>query len=92
MNDHKKIRSLVDDFVDGVLAKEDLRTFEAHLRTCAACAEEVVRTRSLVAQAEKLPKVATSKRDLWPGLKTQLQSVPSPLPETAKPTGFGGWF
>ena len=46
MTDHEKIRSLVDDFVDGTLAREDLQTFLTHIKTCAACAEEVVRTRS----------------------------------------------
>jgi len=65
---HQEIRATLDDYVDGELDERSRQHIEAHLRTCAACRDEVAALRSLVADAGELPRSIEPPRDLWPGI------------------------
>jgi anti-sigma factor RsiW len=58
----------LDDFVDGLLSREERVEVEEHLLSCAACREEERHLRAILAAARALPRERTPPRDLWPGI------------------------
>jgi predicted anti-sigma-YlaC factor YlaD len=67
----------LDDYVDGILAREDLHAVELHLADCAACAEEERSLRALLARTAALPREMSPSRDLWPGIAERITAVRS---------------
>ncbi len=52
-NEH--VLDLIDDYVDGELDGETLRTVESHLAACAACRKEAEDMKRLTSELRKLP-------------------------------------
>jgi PIN domain nuclease of toxin-antitoxin system len=46
----------------------------AHLRECAACAEDVGRLRALMTRARELPHRAAVPDDLWPSIRSRIEA------------------
>jgi hypothetical protein len=75
MNDHDQVRLLLNDFIDGDLGVEQAMMVEAHLESCAVCAEEVEALLALQAQVSALPLQITPPRDLWKDIAERIQPV-----------------
>jgi anti-sigma factor RsiW len=58
----------LDDFVDGLLSREEQAAVETHLLSCPGCRAEERRLRSILAAAQALPRERTPPRDLWPDI------------------------
>lgn len=68
----KEIQNQLDDYVDGDLTIELQQQMEAHLSRCPTCQAELVRLRSLLADAAILPKSIEPSSDLWEGIEKRL--------------------
>ena len=66
-----EVQARLDDYVDGDLPEADFQRLELHLAGCAECRREERLLRSLLAQAEALPRELPT-RDLWPGIAARL--------------------
>ena len=54
----KHVKKMISQYVDGELAPDEKKDFDAHLRSCASCREELEKTRAihdLFASVEKFP-------------------------------------
>jgi anti-sigma factor RsiW len=63
----------LDDWLDGALAAPHAQELEAHLASCEACRERVRQMRQLLAHAAALPRSLQPDRDLWPGVRDQVE-------------------
>ncbi|MGB2869241.1 MAG: FecR domain-containing protein [Bacteroidota bacterium] len=69
---HESIRTLLDDYVDGILSADDMQEVRLHLQSCSECSEEIAQLRSLLATASTLPRVIVPPRDLWSGISDRI--------------------
>src|SRR5260221_544190 len=78
----------LSDYLEGDLRGRERAALEAHLASCAECAETLAGLRAVVARARTLPERAPAT-NLWPGIAARLEprrSAPG-LPARR----FGGW-
>lgn len=68
------VQDRLDDHVDNLLAPNEAREVQSHLRECAACAEEERLLRALLAEAAALPAEREPSRDLWPGIAQRIRA------------------
>jgi len=72
----------LSELLDGDLGEREARDLEAHLATCAECAEALAALRQVTAQAAALgPR--EPERDLWPGIAARLEPRRSRFPGLA---------
>ena len=69
-----EIEPRLDDYVDGALSGTDREAVETHLSACQACRGVVGELRSLLTTASALPREEQPARDLWPGVRSALES------------------
>jgi hypothetical protein len=62
----------LSEYLDGDLSATERRAVEAHLATCAACAETLAELRAVVVQARALESPAP-EIDLWPAIARRLE-------------------
>lgn len=63
---------ILNDYLDGTLRGEERAALERRLATDAELATELEELRALLAAAAELPREATPRRDLWPGIERRL--------------------
>jgi len=63
-----RLSGYLDDELDG----REYQALEAHLASCAACAETLAALRAVVARARQLPERAPGT-DLWPAIAARLE-------------------
>jgi len=68
------IEARLDDYVDGALSSETRAAIESHLEGCARCRRSLDGLRSLLRDAATLPREEQPPRDLWPAVRTALES------------------
>lgn len=61
----------LSDYLDGELPESERTGLEAHLRSCAACAETLTGLQRVVTRARGLEDRPPS-RDLWPGISARI--------------------
>lgn len=71
MNGHTTTEML-HDFVEGLLEAEDRLEVEAHVASCAACAEQAREFEALLAAMGGLPANATVPEGLWEGIEARM--------------------
>jgi hypothetical protein len=61
---------------DGSLSPEQVPPLEAHLRGCAACADDVSRIRTLMTRIhdEPVPVAPAPLDELWPSIRTRIEA------------------
>jgi len=64
--------TLIDPFVDGELDEAARREVERHLEGCTACRGAVDELRSLLREAERLPRAIEPPRDLFPAIRSSV--------------------
>jgi anti-sigma factor RsiW len=74
MMDHAMFEDRLDDFVDGLLNRDERRAVERHLSGCATCRGEVESIRRLQAAAHALPRQIQPPRDLWAGIAARIEA------------------
>jgi anti-sigma factor RsiW len=74
--DHREIRELLDDYVDGALSWPDRRIVESHLAACAGCRADYDALVALTAATAALPRSIEPRRDLWPGIAERIGGRP----------------
>ncbi len=79
-------------YVDGELAPAERLAFETHLAGCATCRAEIDALRGLLAGARALPVTADPARDLWAGIRSQLDAHRSELAALPPPPIPFRWF
>ncbi len=70
-----EIEIRLNDYLDGVLPRDEVNEIEKHLESCLSCREEFMRLRNLMAEAAALPKEILPKRDLWPEISARIASI-----------------
>lgn len=71
MNENERYERL-NDYVDGVLSAAEAREVEAELERDPAFREEECALRALLCEAQRLPKTAVPRCDLWQGIESRL--------------------
>jgi hypothetical protein len=64
---------VLNDYVDGVLARDERAATAAHLDACTECREQVAELRSLIAAASSVSDEGSPPDDVWPGLRAELE-------------------
>jgi anti-sigma-K factor RskA len=68
-------------FGDDSLPAEKMVAADAHIRTCATCAADVARIRTLMIRVHDIRPPATAVDDLWPSIRARIdESKVVPLP------------
>ncbi len=70
---------------DGSLDAEQMRLAYGHLATCASCANEVARLRSVMTRAREATPGAPSLDDLWPAIRSRIEES-----KVVRPGAFTG--
>lgn len=72
---------------DGTIAADREQAARAHLRDCAACADDVARLERLTMRARQSEHPATELADLWPGIRSRIEGskVLKLSPESSAP-------
>ncbi len=78
----------LDDYVDDALTSHERAECDAHLKQCAACAEELGGLRDLLDRARALPKSIEPKRDLWLTVAGRINGNVAEFPESRNPRKF----
>ena len=65
----------LNDCVDGQLPAAEARATAAHVASCAACRRELEALRALLATATALPRGIAPRRDLWAGIRSEVERV-----------------
>ena len=60
---------------DGTLDASRALAVAAHLATCAECAADVARLRSLVSLVREEPMAVTTEEDLWPSIRLRIEAA-----------------
>lgn len=83
---------LLSEYVDGGMRERERVALEAHLASCAECADTLVTLRTVAARARQLPERAPAA-DLWPGIAARLEPrrAPERVPRSLPAFLFGGW-
>jgi hypothetical protein len=76
---HEETQILLDDFIDGTLSITEQQRVEVHLHQCAACSQQVGQMRSLLSQAQLLPKSIQPPESVWQSIVAQLPLQPMNL-------------
>jgi anti-sigma-K factor RskA len=66
------IRSLLDDYADGLLTRAAAASVEDHAKACRACAAELEATSCIREEARALPERIEPPGDLWPGIQGRI--------------------
>lgn len=74
----------LDDFVDGVLPRDDRDAVQRHLDDCPTCRRERAALENLLAEAQALPREMAPDRDLWAGVAERIG-----VSGSARPDGGG---
>ena len=69
---------LINDYLDGLLAGEQLRTFESELESDSELREEVAALRELLDQAANLPVGIEPPNDLWRNIESRIEQAERP--------------
>ena len=69
-----EIELLLDDYVDGALAAEEVGSVESHLGSCLSCNRALKQIRALVDRARSLPAEIEPLSDLWPGIESRISA------------------
>ncbi len=77
---HHEIQERLDEFLDGMLLREEARLVETHLASCEMCRREKEALAELLARAGELPREIAPPRDLWPQIEARLDQRRIPLP------------
>lgn len=72
---HDQWTDRLSEYLDGELPEGERIALEAHLQTCAACAQIVSDLRRVVRRARTL-KPQVPRRDLWPAIAEQIGATP----------------
>ena len=70
----ERFEPLLDEFTDDELSRDRRDEVERHLASCAPCRERVARRRSLGRAARDLACEIAPPRDLWPKIRSTLES------------------
>ncbi|HEV2132387.1 MAG TPA: zf-HC2 domain-containing protein [Longimicrobiaceae bacterium] len=76
---HYEIQERLDEFLDGMLPREEAMLVETHLATCEACRREKESLAELLARAGELPREIAPPRDLWLDIAARLDQRRIPL-------------
>jgi anti-sigma factor RsiW len=79
------LHRLIQDHIDCCLEAGEARLLDAHLAGCAACRDEELRLRELVAGLGRLDEDRDPARDLWPGLRARLEASSAAAPVERAP-------
>ena len=60
---------------DGTIAVDRAQPARAHLRECAACADDVARLEELIMRARQTAEPTTELAELWPGIRSRIESA-----------------
>jgi anti-sigma factor RsiW len=71
-----EIRALLDDYVDGSLARDVATRVDEHLAACPECSAELERLQRLLGLAADLPCEIAPSRDLWPTVAVRIAGTP----------------
>lgn len=75
---------------DGTLPPEHLPAVDAHLRSCATCAADVARIKTLMSRVHDVPAPSASLDDLWPSIRARIeQSKVVPLATSGGASSIG---
>ena len=89
----EQITTVLDDYVDAALEREDEALIRRHLAGCDACRGVERGLRSLLERAATLPESIDPPRDLWPAIDERLDEIERTRP--ARPSrqaaGSRGW-
>jgi hypothetical protein len=93
---------VLNDYVDGVLTRDERAAAAVHLDDCAECRQQVAELRSLIAAASSVPDEGSPPDEVWAGLRSELErrkmaSLPfdtphqAPAPEVQPPSPSRWW-
>src|SRR4029079_828701 len=75
LNVHEEWTDKLSEFLDGELAADEQRAFEAHLRGCTSCAAVLADLKRVVARAQQAGAVPRPpSADLWAGIAARIES------------------
>jgi anti-sigma factor RsiW len=77
----------LSDYLDGELAEPDRVALEAHLETCTDCSSLLGDLRRVVARA-RAAEDYLPRRDLWPGIASQIGASPRISPRIGRRWSF----
>lgn len=63
------------DLVDGLVPEAERTALDDHLRSCAACRDELTRLQELVGGLGELPSEATAPAGLWEGIEARIEGM-----------------
>ncbi|MCK5652623.1 MAG: zf-HC2 domain-containing protein [Gemmatimonadetes bacterium] len=66
----------LNDFLEGLLSREDEAEVQEHLAACHECKATMQSLRGLTEELAELPVEAEPGRDLWPDIATRIEFVP----------------
>jgi len=78
------VQKSLDDYVDGLLKKNEREEVSRHLNQCETCRREEGSLRALIMEAGALPEGIIPSTDLWPGVAGRLGDRTVGLSLTAK--------
>lgn len=64
----------LQDYVDGLLPPARRDRLDRHLAGCGRCRDEVEHLRTLLQEAERLPRAIEPRRDLWGGIAARIEA------------------
>ncbi len=64
----------LNDYLEGLVTEEAARDVEAHLATCEECHDRLATLERLVSEMGDLPDEATPPRDLWPDIRSRMET------------------
>jgi hypothetical protein len=68
------LNEISDAYLDDALPPTERQAVDAHLQTCAVCRTALDGLRVLRGEIARLPRELPPARDLWPGIRAQLDS------------------
>lgn len=74
----EKLEAILPDYFEGDLTDEAKTSADAHLKTCASCAEIVADIDHITREASLLPEMRPA-RDLWSGIESRISAHVIPL-------------
>jgi anti-sigma factor RsiW len=84
MNEH--VTANLSEYLDDELSSRERATIDAHVQTCAACADELNALRHIVAHAGTVAEQdMPPERDLWSGIEARINRV-QPFPTAQRST------
>lgn len=89
----EQITTLLDDYVDAALEREDEALIRRHLAGCDTCRGVERSLRSLLERTATLPEAIDPPRDLWPAIDGRLDEIDRtrPIRPSRQAAGSRGW-